>query len=144
MEGRHLEDSPETRQNLLATIQRSPDAIAVIRSETEAILDLGLTPDGKTLVASGIGDPSTLSKYDVTTRQREASITGANQVFSAVSPDGRHAVMSSWTDDSGRSCLRAPHRRHGDVQVIGHVARAPSTCRRHASRSAQTAGTSPP
>ena len=49
VEGRHLEDSPETRQNLLATIQRSPDAIAVIRSETEAILDLGLTPDGTTL-----------------------------------------------------------------------------------------------
>ena len=78
VEGRHLEDSPETEANLLATIQRSPDAIAVIRSETEAFLDLGLTPDGTTLVASG-GDPASMSKYDVTTRELEASIPGSGQ-----------------------------------------------------------------
>ena len=95
VEGRHLEDSPETRANLLATIQRSPDAIAVIRSETEAFLDLGLTPDGKTLLASGIGGPSSMSTYDVTTREPEASITTGSRVSSAVSPDGRLAVMSS-------------------------------------------------
>ena len=76
VEGRRLEDSPESRSNLLATIQRSPDATAVIRSETDEFLDLGFTPDGKTLLASGVpAEP--LSKYDVTTRKREASIPGA-------------------------------------------------------------------
>ena len=119
VEGRHLEDSPETRQNLLSTIQRSPDAIAVIRSETEAFLDLGLTPDGTTLVASGFGVPATVSKYDIATRQREASITGANQVFSAVSPDGRLAVMSSFTGDLGSRAFELHIVDMATFSVIG-------------------------
>ena len=96
VEGRHLDDSPETRSNLLEAIQRSPDAIAVIRSDTEAFIDLGLTPDGTTLLASGVGGPSTLSSYDVATRAPKGSIaTDETRVSSAVSPDGRLAVMSS-------------------------------------------------
>ena len=75
VEGRHLDDSTETRSNLLAAIRRSPDAVAVIRSDTEAFLDLGLTPDGTTLLASGVGGPSTLSTYDVTTRTPKGSIS---------------------------------------------------------------------
>ena len=96
VEGRHLEDTRETRSNLLAAIQRSTDAIAVIRSETEAFLDLGFTPDGKNLLASGIGGPPSMSRYDVSTRRREASIEGPGpSISSTVSPDGRLAVMSS-------------------------------------------------
>jgi WD40 repeat protein/class 3 adenylate cyclase len=94
VESRHLEDSPEAQSGLLATIQRSPGAVDIIRSQTEAFVDLALTPDGKTLIASGLGGPPTLSKYDVTTHEREASITGGSDVSSAVSPDGRLAVMS--------------------------------------------------
>jgi WD40 repeat protein len=96
VEGRHLVDSPETRQNLLATIERSPYATAVIRSETDAIIDIGLTPDGKTLVAGGT---TTMSKYDVTTRHRDASMPAESRVSSAVSPDGRLIVMSSGSGD---------------------------------------------
>ncbi|MEP6658845.1 MAG: AAA family ATPase [Acidimicrobiales bacterium] len=95
VEGRHLEDSRETRSNLLATIERSPDVTAVIRSPSEAFLDLGFAPDGKTLLASGIGDPPSLSKYEVKTRKRAASIPGPpRSISSAVSPDGHLAVMS--------------------------------------------------
>ena len=119
VEGRHLEDSPATKANLLATIQRSPDAIAVIRSETEAFVDIGLTPDGTTLVASGFGVPATVSTYDVTTRQQEASITGANQVFSAVSPDGRLAVMSSFTGDLGSRAFELHIVDMATFSVIG-------------------------
>jgi WD40 repeat protein/class 3 adenylate cyclase len=97
VESRHLEDSREAQSSLLATIQRSPGAVHVIRSETEAFLDLGFTPDGKTLIASGFGGPPTLSKYDVTTHERDASIASKNRVSSAVSPDGRLAVMSDLT-----------------------------------------------
>jgi WD40 repeat protein/class 3 adenylate cyclase len=98
VEGRHLEDSRETRSNLLATIQRSPDAAAVIRSASEALVDLGFTPDGKTLVASSVPAEPGLSTYDVTTRKRTASIPGAgNRTSSAVSTDGRLAVMSALT-----------------------------------------------
>jgi WD40 repeat protein len=96
VEGRHLEDSREARSNLLATIQRSPDAVAVIRSPNGGFLDLAVTPDGKSLLASGIGGETSMSTYDVTSLERGSSIPGAgNSVSSAVSPDGRLAVMSS-------------------------------------------------
>ena len=102
VEGRHLQDSRETRENLLATINRSPDASAVIRSQTEAFMDLAFTPDGRTMLASGRGETPTLTKYDVTTRRRAASISGPGPgISSAVSPDGRHAVMSSHTGNFG-------------------------------------------
>ena len=95
LEGRHLDDSPESRDNLLATIQRSPYATSVIRSDTQAFLDLGFTADGS-LLAGGTGGPSTLSKYDVTTREPTGAIpTEEVRLSSAVSPDGRLAAMSS-------------------------------------------------
>jgi WD40 repeat protein/DNA-binding SARP family transcriptional activator len=102
VEARHLQDSQELQGNLLATIQRSPDAIAVIRSGTEGFLDVGFTPDGETLIASGVGGNVSLSKYDVATRTPEDSITtDVNRVSSAVSPDGRLAVMSVLTAGGG-------------------------------------------
>jgi WD40 repeat protein len=105
VEGRHLDDSAETRSNLLATIERSPDAIAVIRSDTEEFADLAFTPDGKSLLSSGLGAPGRTSKYDVTTHKREASIEGPSRgSSSAISPDGRLGVMSSAVYD--RSALR--------------------------------------
>ena len=98
VEGRHLDDSHETQSNLLATIERSPDATAVIRSENETFLDVGFTPDGTTLLTSGGGGSPSMSKYDVTTHELEASILpGPGSVPSAVSPDGRLAVMSYFT-----------------------------------------------
>jgi WD40 repeat protein len=102
VEGRHLEDSPETQANLLATIQRSPDATAVIRSDAEAFLDLGLTPDGNTLLTSGYGQPNSMAKYDVRTLEGQASVPGSESTpiaSSAISPDGRYAAMSSATED---------------------------------------------
>jgi WD40 repeat protein/DNA-binding SARP family transcriptional activator len=125
VEGRHLEDSPETQANLLATIQRSPDAIAVIRSETEAFLDIGFAPDGKTLLTSGVGAPSTLSKYDVTTREREASVDGLNRISSAVSADGRLAVMSDLTSSpAGDDIFKLHFVDTATFTVVGDPLRA--------------------
>ena len=42
------------------------------------------------------GNP-TMSKYDVATRQQEGSVAGTGLTPSAVSPDGRYAVMSYYT-----------------------------------------------
>ena len=107
VEGRHLDDSSETRSNLLEAIQRSPHAVAVMRSDTEAFLDLALTRDGTTLVASGIGGPSTLSTFDVATRTQTGSITTQDhRVSSAISPDGRLAVMSSRGGAGGTRTLK--------------------------------------
>ncbi|MGH9271917.1 MAG: hypothetical protein ACRDZ2_11650, partial [Ilumatobacteraceae bacterium] len=80
-------------------------AVAVIRSETEAIRDLGVTADGTTLIASGIAPSPSMTTYDVTTRQREVSIPGPGpSISSAISSDGRFAVVSSFTGTfSGRT-----------------------------------------
>ena len=120
VEGRHLEDTPETQYNLLATIKRSPDAIAVIRSETEAFLDLAITPDGKTLLASGTGTAPTMSTYDLTTRKRQASIHGtAPSVWSAVSPNGRLAVMSDHTGGFGARTFQLKIVDMATFQIVG-------------------------
>jgi WD40 repeat protein len=125
VEGRHLENSPEARKNLLAVIQRS-DATAVIRSQTEAILDLGVTPDGKTLLASGIGETPTMSKYDVTTRKREASIPGtATTASSAISPDGRLAAMTYYTGTFGDRTFHLHIVDMATFTVVGELLSGP-------------------
>ena len=119
VEGRHLEDSREARSNLLATIQRSPAAAAVIRSETEEFLDLAFTPDGKTLLASGSEESPAWAP--TTSRPSRGSLhrPPGRSVSSAVSPDGRLAVMSSgrtvwscssWTWRRSRSSARRCRR----------------------------------
>jgi WD40 repeat protein len=96
VESRHLEDSREARSSLLTTIQRSPDAVDVIRSETEAFVDLGFTPNGRSILASGRGGSPSLSTYDARTGDLERSIPGVRGIISsAVSPDGKWAVMAS-------------------------------------------------
>lgn len=99
LEGQHLSDTAETRANLLKTIQRSPDASAVIRSDTDAFLDVGVSADGKSLLVSGSGASPSFAKYDVSTHKREAAIPGVpKDVSGAVSPDGRLAAMSYLVD----------------------------------------------
>jgi WD40 repeat protein len=100
VEGRHLEDSPEAGSNLLATIQRSPDAAAIVRSQTEELLDFAVTPDGTALLTSGIGVEPRMTMYDVATLEPRGSIASppGRSVSSAVSPDGRLAVMSFGPD----------------------------------------------
>jgi WD40 repeat protein/class 3 adenylate cyclase len=125
VESRHLADSREAQSTLLDTIQRSPDAAHVIRSQTEAFVDLGLTPDGKTLIASGFGGQPTLSKYDVTTHEQDAFITGGNRVSSAVSPDGRLAAMSVLTPDRAADQFSLHLVDTATFRVTGDPLRAP-------------------
>jgi WD40 repeat protein len=116
LEGRNLEDSRETRANLLATIERSPDAIGVIRSPGTGFNDLAFTPDGRTLLASGEGgepEPG-LRAYDVATRQPRGFLAGPGQslaVYSALSADGRLAVVAD-------SPTFYPDYRHFQLYVV--------------------------
>ncbi|HZQ64079.1 MAG TPA: BTAD domain-containing putative transcriptional regulator [Gaiellaceae bacterium] len=51
--GVDLDDSVATRSSLLASLLRSPAAVAVLRGGGARILDDALTPDGRTLVTRG-------------------------------------------------------------------------------------------
>ena len=99
VEGRHLDDSPETRANLLETIERSPDAVGVIRDPSYGFLDLAVTPDGSSLLVSSDGALEGVGVYDVATRQRRTSApTHVKTIHVALSADGRLAVH---TDSTG-------------------------------------------
>ena len=66
-QGVALDDSPQTRSNLLATLLKSPAAIGVVRGREEPLISLGLSPDGETLALHY--DDGTLTFVDTRTRQ---------------------------------------------------------------------------
>ena len=98
VEGRHLDDSRETRANLLETIERSPGAVGVIRDPSFGFVDVAVTPDGTSLLASSAGDPDGVIVFDVATGQRRTSApTPTHPVHVALSADGRLAVHTDTT-----------------------------------------------
>ena len=67
-QGVALDDSPQTRGNLLAALNKSPAAVGVMRGNGERISALALSPDGSTLAA---GDPAgNVFLFDTRTRRR--------------------------------------------------------------------------
>ena len=90
-QGVALDDTPGTRDNLLAALRRSPAAIGVMRGDGDGITAPALHPDGHTLA---VGDfNGTVVFLDARTRRRlgEPHQTGARSPRSsslAFSPDG--------------------------------------------------------
>jgi WD40 repeat protein len=75
VEGVRLDDSPDTRANLLATLGRSPQLIEVIRGEGDGEFgNVGISPDGATIAV--YDDANRLWFYDTDTRQARATIQG--------------------------------------------------------------------
>ena len=66
-QGVTLDDSLQTRGNLLAALLKSPAAIGVVRGDGDALIDLDLSPDGRTLAY--MENDGTLRFLDVRTRR---------------------------------------------------------------------------
>ena len=84
-----LDDSLETRSDLLAALLRSPAAAAILRGDLDGIGAIGLSTDGR-LLAVGDGD-GTVAIYDVRSRQllQEKFQGEGDQVIDLeFSPDG--------------------------------------------------------
>jgi WD40 repeat protein len=83
-----LDDSLETRSDLLAALLRSPAASAILRGDLDGIGALGLSRDGR-LLAVGDGD-GTMAIYDVRERRLlQEKFQGHDQVSDLeFSPDG--------------------------------------------------------
>jgi WD40 repeat protein/DNA-binding SARP family transcriptional activator len=79
-QGVALDDSVETRSDLLAAMLRSPAATAVYRGDLDGIAALARSPDG-TLLAVGDGD-GTVAIYDTRTRKLlQEKFQGHDQVI---------------------------------------------------------------
>ena len=95
-QGVALDDSVQTRGNLLAALGKGPAAIGVMRGDGERMWELALSPDERTLAA---GDPAgNLFLFDTADHERIATIwpTDGNGWITKLtySPDGRHLAVA--------------------------------------------------
>jgi WD40 repeat protein len=92
VEGVHLWNSPETRANLLTTIQRNPLAAGVIRGPR--LVDLDFSPNGQRAVV--VDEEGGLTLYDLAARAPIAHLAGKSPFYAAArfSPDGTHVAVS--------------------------------------------------
>lgn len=103
VEGVRLWDSPETRGNLVATIERS-QAFGVIHSTSGRLVDLEVAPEGRHLAV--VDNTDTLTLYDTRTRADIGRLASADTSYRVPSFDatGRFVAVSV----SEASCWRRP------------------------------------
>jgi hypothetical protein len=99
VQAQRWEPSDESRATLLSTLQRSPEAVGLIRTEGRA-LSSAVSPDGTRLA---VGDNrGNVTIWDTTTGARQASfqpVSGAPQFMLDFSSDGRQLVAADgWVD----------------------------------------------
>ncbi|MGZ6672812.1 MAG: nSTAND1 domain-containing NTPase, partial [Solirubrobacteraceae bacterium] len=109
-QGMELDDSAQTRGNLLAALIRSPAAIGVMRGVGERMTALALNPDGRTLAA---GDRAgNVFLFDRRTRRRATAPD--------VQPGEWPIVALAWSSDGRRLAVAY---NHGDSYSAGNVVR---------------------
>ena len=69
-QGLELDDTVQTRSNLLAALLRTPAAIGVLRGDGDGLVSIALSPNDRTLAM--IDSEGTLSLFDTHTRRLEA------------------------------------------------------------------------
>jgi hypothetical protein len=99
LEGVRRWDTAETRGNLLTTIERSPQAFGVIRTDGPRLLGLDASPDGTRVAVADQADDVTL--YDVATRTALATRAddGTSYGVPTFSPDGEQVAVSQFPSE---------------------------------------------
>jgi WD40 repeat protein/DNA-binding SARP family transcriptional activator len=104
-QGVALNETVQTRGNLLAALLKSPAAIGVIRADTGRFEATALSPDGRTLAVGN--SPGRVLLFDTRTRQRVATLKPATKdarIFElAYSPDGHRLAIGHLDYPDGAS-----------------------------------------
>ena len=92
-QGVALDDSVQTRGNLLAALLKSPAALGLLRGDEEPIAAIALSPDERTLAAGT--NTNKIFLFDTRTRRRLATLRWMSGAFIqlAFSPDGRRFAV---------------------------------------------------
>ena len=94
-QGVALDDSAQTRGNLLAALLRSPAALGILRGDDEPITTIALSPDERTLAAGTNSNKVFL--FDTRSRRRLATLRPKSGYafvnVMAFSPDGRRLAV---------------------------------------------------
>ncbi|MGH9235302.1 MAG: hypothetical protein ACRD0R_18420, partial [Acidimicrobiales bacterium] len=106
VEGRRLHDSNDTRTNLLAALNRRPQAIGVLRHPAIGTHgDFAVTADGRHLAAH---DGGSLAFFDAATLQAAAEAPPESTFYGAMAAtaDGRGVAVVIYPDDQSRGAVR--------------------------------------
>ena len=120
-QGVALDDTLETRGNLLAALLKNPAAIGVLRGDGDRLTGLALSPDDRTLAF--VDTDSTLRFVDTRTRRpvgRPQTVTG---LFHGAG--GRHVVLR-YSDDGSRLAVGGHAPVILDARTHRVVAQLPS------------------
>jgi WD40 repeat protein/DNA-binding SARP family transcriptional activator len=124
-QGVALDDTVQTRGNLLAALSKSPAAVSVIRGRGERFFSIALSPDERTLAA---GDEfGNIVLYDTRTGRRtikrpsvgSSTSPDDNGVYSlAFSPDGRRLAVAGGTELDERVAVLDPRTNRFVASIV--------------------------
>jgi WD40 repeat protein/DNA-binding SARP family transcriptional activator len=98
-EGQRLDDSPDTRANLLAALSRSPQLVASARADGKDLISLDVSPDGKIV---GVGEAyGPIAFYRADTRERAGGFGSVPLWKWEFRPDGGQLAVTTQTGASG-------------------------------------------
>ena len=141
-----IDDSVETRSNLLAALLRSSGAIGIMHGVGEDLARVTLSPNGQVLAAGtvgsrGLGERTEVLLFDVRSLERvgEPLVQPDTVLGLAFSPDGRTLAVAAASSES-RTCASWTLRRasYGPTSASSRGPPLPGE-----SRTRRTAGCSP-
>ena len=101
-QGVALDDSVQTRGNLLAALLKAPAALGILPGDDEPITTIALSPDERTLAAGT--NSNKLVLFDTRTRRRLATLapaSGSAEVWNlAFNHDGERLAVGYWDDNT--------------------------------------------
>jgi WD40 repeat protein/DNA-binding SARP family transcriptional activator len=97
-QGVALDDTPQTRSNLLAALLRTPAAIGVLRGDGGQLVDVAVSPDDRRLAMVDVD--GTVSEFELATRRLIARRTvlgfGSGSHLLEYSPDGARLAVGGF------------------------------------------------